>query len=104
MRALVLACLIAVTMGAQAAVVYRNVVGQGDVVEFTDEPAEWCAAGAPPGVLKATWKVNAGPRKGEVVRGCYVIDGDRVLMAFEDGDKYAVPLEVVKKLHERGGA
>lgn len=85
---------------AYAAVVYRNVVGQGDLVEFYDEPPEWCGG---PGGFKALWTVNAGPRKGEKVRGCWRLFDETVQMMFEDGDRYAVPLEIVRKLHERGG-
>lgn len=86
---------------AQAGTVYRNVVGQGDVVEFMDSKPKWCPI--PEGTLQVVWTVNAGPRKGDVVQGCYVIRGDLVYMAFQDGDQYAVPLAKIQELHNRGG-
>lgn len=102
-RKLLVGLVCAVMAGAaSAAVIYKNVVGQGDVVEFHDTVADWCQVQT--GLLKVTWKVNAGPRKGDFVQGCYKIVGDVVYMVFEDGDQYAVPLEVIKKLHEKGGA
>lgn len=101
-RGLLVGLVCAVMAGAApAAVVYKNVVGQGDVVEFHDVAAEWCPA---PNGLKVVWSVKAGPRTGETVRGCYAVIGDQVMMMFEDGDRYVVPLEVIKKLHEKGGA
>lgn len=84
---------------ADAATVFRNVVGQGDVVEFTDEQGPCSGDG------KLThWNIKAGPRAGETVRGCYWIRPDgQVLMRYEDGDQYVVPLKMIMDLDAKQG-
>lgn len=64
-----------------------------DVLTLYDAATELC-----PGALRATYTmrhtVRANPAKaGKVIEGCYVIIGEDVLVAFEDGDQGTIPLQ-----------
>lgn len=83
---------------AAAEPVYHTVTPRGDIVDFYAEAEPNCPG---PGGLKTTWQIKAGTRAGQTVKGCYLIRDEVVYMIYEDGDRYAVPLSVVKEMHEK---
>ena len=64
---------------------------RGDRIDLYDAQGSIC----PEGLKRAVFTYLApSPLAGETVEGCWRVDGKRVYMAFADGDRGAVDLEV----------
>ncbi len=64
---------------------------RGDRIDLYDEQGSIC----PTGLRRAVFTYQLpNPLAGETVEGCWRLDGARVFMAFADGDRGAVDLDV----------
>jgi len=90
-KALVLGSILASGISAARAEEPVATGTRGDRIDLYDEQGSIC----PEGLRRAVYVYQTPhPRAGEMVEGCWRVDSTRVFLAFADGDRGAVDLDL----------